>query len=164
MFVITFFDPEFGDFHSKLFLLCWTTTVTKISISHPPNAAITRMNMLSAVKNTRQATITFDCRVTCVFVVEFGVCCRENTVVLCCGIFFVVWLNSAGSHTAINLFLASSSRKKYAQLEYNGGLFVWSSFGCRNHVLDAAMMVRSPLQGCRSNKKAVAGLQRTLRR
>jgi hypothetical protein len=73
---------------------------------------------------------------------------------LCCGIFFVVWLNSAGSHTAINLFLASSSRKKYAQLEYNGGLFVWSSFGCRNHVLVAAM-VRSPLQQNGTKKKDV---------
>ena len=81
--------------------------------------------------------------------------CRPFTVVLCCGIFFVVWVNSAGSHSTINLFLASSSRKKYAQYEYNGGLFGSSTFGCRNHVLVAAM-VRSSLQAAAATKKKLS--------
>ena len=128
------------------------------------NLAFSQRKAHSALsKNMVETTIPFDCRLYRLFVVEIGVWCQENTVVLCCGIFFVVWAISTGSHSAINLFLVSSCPKKYAKLEYNGGLFVLFTFRCRNCVLVAAM-VRSSLQGRRSNKKAVTGLQRTLRR
>ena len=84
--------------------------------------------------------ITFDCRVISVFVVEIGVWCRDCTIVLLLIVFLVIKSNSAGWQGTINLFLASSGAKKYAQHEYNGWLFVWTTFCCRNRVLVPAMV------------------------
>ena len=62
-------------------------------------------------KNTIDPVITFDCCLAGFLAVEIGVRCRQNTVVLCYGILFLVQMNSAGPHRTINLKMHQQMQK-----------------------------------------------------
>ena len=62
-------------------------------------------------KNTMHPVILFDCCVDIVLAVEIGVKCRQNTVVLCYGIFFLVQTIFAGSNRTINLKTHQQTQK-----------------------------------------------------